>query len=381
MKTMTERERYVNTLLFQEVDKIPFTPGAPRESTLKRWHKEGLAENRNYLDAVSEKIGIKLDTSQNKRRVGVGVSFKMIPAFEEKVLEHKDGHYVVQDWMGNITEISDKYDYTYIRSGKDFVTRRWLKFPVEDHKSWEDMEKRYNSETAGRFPDDFNERCERLQNRDYPVGISFPGPFWQLREWCGFEPLCILMIEDPEFVMDMISFWADFVVRTMEPILEKIKLDFVWMSEDMAYKAHSMISPEMTRRFLLPVYQKWIPLIKQSGCPIVDMDSDGYVGELVPIWIEAGINCCDPMEVAAQNDIVSYRQKFAKRMAFKGGVDKRAIAKGGDIIKKELERIIPPLFKDGGYIPGCDHGVPHDISWQNFVYYCRLLAEYTGWLK
>jgi len=68
-------------------------------------------------------------------------------------------------------------------------------------------------------------------------------------------------------------------------------------------------------------------------------------------------------------------------MAFTGGVDKRAIAKGGDIIKKELERIIPPLFKDGGYIPSCDHGVPHDISWKNFIYYCKLLAEHTGWMK
>jgi len=36
----------------------------------------------------------------------------MIPEFEEKVLEHRDGAYVVQDWMGAIVEISDTYDYT-----------------------------------------------------------------------------------------------------------------------------------------------------------------------------------------------------------------------------------------------------------------------------
>ena len=55
----------------------------------------------------------------------------MIPTFEEKVLEHKDGHYIVQDWMGAITEISDEFDYTYIRSAKDFVTRKWHRFPVQ----------------------------------------------------------------------------------------------------------------------------------------------------------------------------------------------------------------------------------------------------------
>jgi hypothetical protein len=59
------------------------------------------------------------------------VSFQMIPTFAEKVLEHKDGHYIVQDWMGAITEISDEFDYTYIRIARDFVTRKWHKFPVE----------------------------------------------------------------------------------------------------------------------------------------------------------------------------------------------------------------------------------------------------------
>jgi hypothetical protein len=34
----------------------------------------------------------------------------------------------------------------------------------------------------------------------------------------------------------------------------------------------------------------------------------------------------------------------------------------------------------GGYIPGCDHGVPSDVTWPDFVEYCRLLAGATGWL-
>jgi len=43
-------------------------------------------------------------------------------------------------------------------------------------------------------------------------------------------------------------------------------------------------------------------------------------------------------------------------------------------------RVVPPLLEEGGLIPSCDHGVPHDISWPNFVEYARLLARQTGWL-
>jgi len=66
-------------------------------------------------------------------------------------------------------------------------------------------------------------------------------------------------------------------------------------------------------------------------------------------------------------------------MAYQCGVDKRLIAKGGTAIEGEIARVTP-LIRDGGYIPGCDHGVPSDVSWPDFVRYVKLLAQATGWL-
>jgi len=260
------------------------------------------------------------------------------------------------------------------------VTRKWHKFPVETREDWERMKQRYDPRTPGRFPEDFADRLSRMADRDYVTTIHFNGPFWQLREWCGMEGLCLLMAENPEFVDEMAAFWAEFVSQTMAPILASGRLDRVGISEDMAYKCHSMISPDMCRRFLLPAYRRWVQEAKAAGVQVIDMDSDGYIGELIPLWIEVGINCCDPIEVAAENDIVDFRRQFGRRMAYQGGIDKRAIARGGDVLRDELHRVIPPLLEDGGYIPGCDHGVPPDISWPNFIEYARLLAQMTGWL-
>ena len=375
---MTPRERFREALLFGEPDKVPFRPGGPRESTLAAWHQQGLPEGVPYYDALLDILGIERESGGTG--VGLGISFQMMPKFEEKVLEHRDGHYVVQDWMGAITEISDRYDYTYIRSAKDFVTRKWHRFPVQNRADWEEMKKRYNPDTPGRHPEDLEDRCRQLAHRDYVASIGFNGPFWQLREWCGMEGLCMLMVEDPAFVEEMSEFWAGFVSQTMAPVLSRVELDNVGISEDMAFKAHSMISPRMARRFLMPAYERWTSEIRQSGCPLISMDSDGYIGELIPLWIESGMNCCGPIEVAAENDVVAFRRRFGRRMAYTGMVDKRAIAKGGKIMEQEVMRVVPPLLKDGGCIPGCDHGVPPDISWPNFIEYSRLLAKLTGWL-
>jgi uroporphyrinogen decarboxylase len=154
--------------------------------------------------------------------------------------------------------------------------------------------------------------------------------------------------------------------------------DMFHISEDMAYKQHSMISPAQVREFLLPTYKRWGEIVRRAGCPIYGVDSDGFLGELIPIWIEAGMNECDPMEVAAGNDLVELRREYGTRMAYRGGVDKRAMAKGGRVIEEEMRRL-EPVIRDGGYIPGCDHGVPSDVSWESYVYYVRLLAEATGW--
>jgi len=377
---MNERQRLIATLTFQKPDRIPLDPGGPRESTLRAWHAQGLPQDVGWFDYLMQTLAIPYQPP-TEPSPDLGIDFKLLPTFEEKVLEHRDGHYIVQDWMGAITEISDEYDYTYIRTAKDFVTRKWHRFPVQQPADWQEKIRwRYDLSAPGRFPVDFDQRCRQLQSRQRPLRLSFNGPFWQLREWCGMEGLCLLMAEQPDFILDMVSFWGAFVRSILEKLLEHVVPDFVMVNEDMAYKLHSMISPRMVRRFLLPVWQQWVSLLKSSGCPVVCVDSDGYVGELLPLFIEAGFNCNFPVEVAAGNDIVAYRRQYGMQMAFLGGIDKRSLAAGGEKMRREVLRVVPPLLELGGFIPGCDHGVPADISWSNFVDYTRLLAQLTGWL-
>ena len=219
-----------------------------------------------------------------------------------------------------------------------------------------------------------------LRERDYPLVLHFNGPFWQLREFCGMEGLCRMMYEQPHLVAEMAAFWAEFCAETARPIYERIVPDMLHFSEDMAFKERPMISPEMTRTYCGPCYQRWVEQGRGAGVELFGIDSDGRIDLLIPVYIECGLNCVDPIEVAAGNDINAMRAAFGRDIAYRGGVDKRAIAAGGPVLEAELERI-RPVAADGGYIPSCDHGVPSDISWRNFQDYALRLAEMTGWLE
>ena len=377
---MNERERYLAVTQFGKPDRIPFSPGGGRKSTREAWHSQGLPEDIGDLsigEYAYREVGGTIPFPM--RGEGFRINERMIPYFEEKVIGRKGDTQIVQDWKGNICEISSKYTTEYLRNAIDFVTRRWVKCPVENRDDWESMKKRYDADDLSRLPENPEEIGKRLVDREYPITFGFSGPFWQLREWLGFEGLCEMFYDDPDFVKDMIDFWQTHVSRLLERALSYVIPDEVHLSEDMAYKSFSMISPDMVREFLLPTWKKWGQIIRDAGVPNYGMDSDGFIGELIPLWMEAGINVCDPIEVAAGNDINDFRRRFGKKMAYRGGVDKRAMAKGGQVIIDEINRL-RPVIDDGGYIPSCDHGIPADVSWPNFLSYVKLLAEATGWL-
>jgi len=377
---MNDRQRFLETLLFGTPDRIPFVPGSGRKSTRERWHKEGLPENilpGEIREHVYREVGGTLEF-QNAG-VGFSVNERMNPMFEEKVIEKKEESQIVQDWKGNICEISNEFPVDYLRNAVDFVTRRWLKCPVETFEDWNDMKHRYNPDDPSRYSADKEELKGKLEERDYVISFHFSGPYWQLREWCGFEGLSMMFYDNPDLVRTMLDFWRDYVIKLMETAFEYCTPDMVHISEDMAYKGYSMLSPDMTREFLLPVWKAWGQVIRKAGVPVYACDSDGFIGELIPLWIEAGINACDPIEVAAGNDINEFRRQFGDKMAFRGGVDKREMAKGGKFIEAEIKRL-ESVIKSGGFIPSCDHGVPSDVSWPNFIHYSKLLAKSTGWI-
>ncbi len=378
---MTPRERTMETLLFGKPDKVPFQPGGPRESTLKAWRSQGLAPDADWFATLCAAVGVEQDDT--KRLSPPGVVFTMIPEFEQQVLERKPGSIIVQDWKGNICEISDQFDPSYLggKGGKiDFVTRRWIKCPVEGWSDWEAMKTRYNHKDPLRFPADFEARCRALKNRNHFLSISFSGPFWQLREWMGFEGLCMAFIEAPGLVKQMVAFWEAHVAALLDTLFQHCVPDAIHISEDMAYKAKAMISPDMCREFLMPTWKRWGDQAHRAGVPLYMVDSDGHVGELIPLWIESGFQENDPQEVAAGNDLPAYRQQYGTRIAYSGGIDKRAIAKGGEALRAEMRRL-DPVIRAGGYLPSCDHGIPSDVSWPNMIDYGRLLAKATGWLK
>lgn len=246
----------------------------------------------------------------------------------------------------------------------------FLEFPISDKKDFEELKDFWKSiPFKNRIPENWDFLVEKYKKRTYPLVIGgYPiGFFGTLRNLMGPEAILYAFYDNPNLVKDMISFLVEHYISIWGIVLEKIKVDYVQIWEDMCYRGGSLISPSMFREFILPAYKKLSNFLKDMDINILLVDCDGDITELIPLWIEGGVTGIWPFEVQAGMDIYKIRNNFPK-LQILGGINKKAIALGKKTIDNELKKVKQVLYK-GGYIPFIDHCVPPDISWGNFEYY------------
>ncbi len=106
------------------------------------------------------------------------------------------------------------------------------------------------------------------------------------------------------------------------------------------------------------------------------IDTDGWCEPVIPLYKELGMDMMSPMEVASGCDVVEIGKKYPDLIIL-GGVDKRELAKGKGAIDRMIDRIFPAMQKRGGYIPTCDHGVPAEVSLENYMHYRKRALEFA----
>ena len=291
------------------------------------------------------------------------------PAFEERVLEETEHGEIRQESSGIVV-----HDAGRTLNTPGFRTRIFVSHPVKSRADWADMRRRHNPASAGRYPEDWVELVARHRCREFPIMVTLPGLYWTVRDWVGFEALSVLFYDDPRLAHDMMEHVTVFLIELLDRALRCEMIDAVTLSEDMAYKTASMISPPMFREFMLSRYKRLVRTIKDAGVPIVLVDSDGYIGELIPLWLEAGVDGTWPIEIAAGNNPVEYRKEYGQTLALWGGIDKREIRSRARVYQ-EVMRKTPWLIEQGGYIPQIDHGIPPDVPLRSFLYMCELVKS------
>ena len=385
---MNSREKFLSVMRMEpgrhwpgvQVPKVEFGYWA---GVLRRWFREGLEErepvppdipdgeavmaNRNVSASGMEKAGdlnvqpvFGLDQYLTKFPVDYS------PMFPKKVLERTPEHIVYLDSFG----VTNKND-----PGMRSLPLE-LDNPVKDRKSWEQYKERYAESTIpARLPRDWDAVAAALRRRDYPIrlGGTYGGFLGFPRQIMGLTRYLMTLYDDPGLVHDICSTFLRFLLAYYDRIIRDVQVDCILIWEDLAGKQGSLISPAHFREFLAPCYRALVGFAREQRVDVVLTDSDGCVGELIPLIVETGVTGMYPFERAAGNDLLAIRRSFPEFQIL-GGFDKRVLFEGSSkaAIDAELD-LAQAMLRQGRFIPHVDHFVSQDCTWENFSYYRRRL--------
>lgn len=344
---------------FETVDHPPIILDSPWSQTRTRWEKEGLPKGIDLY----EYFNLEPFCSYGFANGG------FLPPFKERFVKREGEYDIWVDHRG--VKVRALRNQPYLGRACQY-----LEYPIKGREDIPWLEKRLDPEEPARIAGNWRQGASDFYEKGVGnIVLGYGSYYGFLREEMGTENLSLKFYDDPDFIHWVNSKISDICVSIYRKVFPCAYVTLMGGHEDMACKKGSMISMALFREFMLPYYKKTVSYAKRYGQDVFGMDSDGNIQEIIPLWLEVGINLFYPMEVAAGMDALEERQKYGRKILMMGNIDKRVLAKTKADIKEEVVRKVPPLVRDGGYIPTIDHAIPDDVPLENYAYYVSLLKD------
>lgn len=330
---MTNRERFLRTLDFEKVDRLPVFEWAPWwDLTVARWRDEGLGD-------IPEIDGLNAD---------------------EALRTHLGLDLIMQEWIPFVSPGTPKpasHGAPLVGSLEDYERILPTLYPLDQPD-----------------PKRMREMAKRSASGEAVTWLTLDGFFWAPRTLLGIEPHLYAFYDEPELLHRICKDLTAYYVRVLDSVFSYFSPDFMTFAEDMSYNLGPMLSEALFDEFLLPYYKQLVPVLKAHGVRVF-VDTDGDVTQMVPWLHRAGVEGVLPLERQAGVDANQLRAAFPDLLML-GHFDKMCMPKGEAAIRAEFGRLLP-VMRSGGFVLGVDHQTPPSVSLENYQVFLSLFREYA----
>lgn len=379
--TMTSRER-VRTVLDHEVpDRVPIIIGVSNATGVKVKPYRGIkllvgiqSEDRYIYDWPELGTAEVDETTMQRLRSDVrGVLDRFPQAVYTRNKTRPPHDPFIDDWGCGQKEIEPGVWYPGIHPMANATT-------IEEINAypWPDMN------DPSRYAHVKETATALARNNQYAI-MATPWllfPFERAHALQGMDKFLMNMSIYPDFAQALLRKTLDLCKINMEHFLAAIgdNIDIIKIGDDLGMQERLLISPRMYRQFLKPLHAEFISFIKERTKAKVFFHTDGDVFDLIPDFIEIGVDILNPIQTSAghMSDLAGLKSRYGKDIVFCGAIDTQKVLPFGtpDEVRNEVRRVINILGKDGGYMVASVHTIMHEVPPENILAMVDAVEEY-----
>lgn len=170
--------------------------------------------------------------------------------------------------------------------------------------------------------------------------LSLPGLFEKTWQSMGFSYFAKSLKSNYKLIEKISAFFFTYV-KVLISLLQSVGAKLFIVADDVGYKNREFIPTELWRKLFFKKYQEIVQLIHQKNHKII-IHSDGYISDMMDIFIDLGFDAVQSLEPNAGVDILSLFKRFQNEICFIGNLDISLLTFGRP---HQIEKYVKKLIK------------------------------------
>jgi hypothetical protein len=189
----------------------------------------------------------------------------------------------------------------------------------------------------------------------------------------GFENFCLSLYTNQEVVSEMLRRYFDWQAEVFS-VLNTMDFDFLWTTDDIAYKSSTYIAPDDMRTFIFPGYKRVAERISKPWI----FHSDGDLHDIMDDLVSLGMNGLHPIEPDAM-DLVDIKNRYGDRLCLVGHIDVDRLSQGNpEEVDELVKTAIHTAGEGGGYICGSSNSITNYCKPENVIAMQQAIRLYSA---
>lgn len=324
--------------------------------TLARWRQEGMPEGASPAELFD------LDTFYS---FGLDHSMRL----PTELLEETEEWVVERDADG----------VTHKRWLNSYHTPAAMDFLIKTREDWDRYRERLDFDPA-RISEGVKQAITNCAEAGQFCTVCPGEPVWWALSVLGMENALLTLAGEPDFFVDIMEAQAQLALQLMQHLLsEGYRPDGILFSSDLCFRSGMLFSPNSYRSLMMDYHREMANLCHANDMFLI-LHCDGDVRNFIPLLIEAGFDCIEPLEARTGTDVRELKPLYGDRISFFGNINMDVLATGDRaLIEAEVVSKIEAAKPGGGYIHQSDHSVPPTISYADYCYWMELAVQHGGY--